>query len=232
MYLSQPTLIIKNNGTTYLGFHPSFALNGTRTYSYDPSTNTTTIVFKLTNLARLTRMLSIRDLITKDMATSMMDVQVIPVPTSLYNMDPDIGWNVTLGSQETFTAKYIFNKYIPFASFDAMPLPNVRDILNVSGVQTEVPVSPTTKVTVMGGITGFVITTLSNPWAGAVIVLVILVLFFVSTDTGRETWDKISTKTSNFVSSIAEELEEPKEYKRDRGERVKRLKKLMKKKRR
>ena len=232
MYLSQPTPIIKKNGTTYLGFHPSFALNGTRTYSYDPSTNTTTIIFKLTNLARFSRFLSIRDLITKDMATSMMDVQVIPVPTNLYNMDPDIGWNVTLGAQETFTAKYIFNKYIPFASFDAMPLPTVTELKVVSGVPTEVPVSPTTKVTVPGGITGFVITTLSNPWAGVVIVIVILVLFFASTETGRETWGKMATRTSNFISSIAEELEEPKEYKRDRGERVKKLKKLMKKKRR
>jgi len=232
MYLTQPAPIKKTSGITYLGFHPSFALNGTRTYSYDPSTNTTTIVFKLTNLARLTRLLSIRDLITKDMATSMMDVQVIPVPTNLYNMDPDIGWNVTLGSQETFTAKYVFSRYIPFISFDAMPLPKVTELQNVSGAPTEVPVSPTTKVTAMGGITGFVITTLSNPWAGVVIAIVILVLFFVSTETGRETWNKIATKTGNFVSSIAEELEEPKEYKRDRGERVKRLKKLMKKKRR
>ena len=206
MYLTQPAPLKKMNGTTYLGFHPSFALNGTRTYSYDPSTNTTTIVFKLTNLARLARLLSIRDLITKDMATSMMDVQVIPVPTSLYNMDPDIGWNVTLGSQETFTAKYIFNRYIPFISFDAMPLPKVTELKNVSGVSTEVPVSPTTKITVPGGITGFVITTLSNPWAGAVIVLVILVFFFVSTETGRGAWDKMATKTSNFASSIAEEL--------------------------
>jgi hypothetical protein len=232
MYLNQPAPLKKMNGTTYFGFHPSFALNGTRTYSYDPSTNTTTIVFKLTNLARLTRLLSIRDLITKDMATSMMDVQVIPVPTNLYNIDPDIGWNVTLGSQETFTAKYIFSRYIPFISFDAMPLPKVTELKNVSGVPAEVPVSPTTKTTVPGGITGFVITTLSNPWAGAVIVLVILVFFFVSTDTGREAWDRMATKMSNFASSIAEELEEPKEYKRDRGERVKRLKKLMKKKRR
>jgi len=232
MYLSQPAPIIKLNGTTYLGFHPSFALNGTRTYSYDPSTNTTTIVFKLTNLARLTRLLSIRDLITKDMATSMMDVQVIPVPTDLYNMDPDIGWNVTLGAQETFTAKYIFSKYIPFASFDAMPLPKVTELKNVSGTPTEVPVSPTTKTTVLGGITGFVITTLSNPWAGVVIVIVILVLFFASTETGRETWGKITTRTGNFMSSIAEELEEPKAHKADRGERVKKLKKLMKKKRR
>jgi len=232
MYLSQPAPLKKMNGTTYLGFHPSFALNGTRTYSYDPSTNTTTIIFKLTNLARLTRLLSIRDLITKDMATSMMDVQVIPVPTNLYNMDPDIGWNVTLGAQETFTAKYMFNKYIPFASFDAMPLPKVTELKNVSGVPTEVPVSPTTKVTVPGGITGFVITTLSNPWAGVVIVIVILVLFFASTETGRETWGKITTRTGNFMSSIAEELEEPKAHKVDRGERVKKLKKLMKKKRR
>ena len=232
MYLRQPVPIIQKNRTTALGFHPSYALNGTRTYSYDPSTNTTTIVLKLTNLARLTRLLLIRDLIPKDMATSMMDVQVIPVPTIFYNLDPEIGWNATLGSQETFTAKYIFNKYIPFASFDAMPKPIVNEFKNESGTLTEVPVSPTTKVTVPGGITGFVITTLSNPWAGVVIVIVILVLFFTSTETGRETWGRITTRTGNFMSSIAEELEEPKAHKADRGERVKKLKKLMKKKRR
>jgi len=225
LYIVQTPIPVKTSGISYFGFHPALALNGTREYSFDNTTNTTTITLKIVNLGRTNRTLSIRDVIPKDMAKDLTDVQIIPVPQTIYNQDPDIGWNVTLAPHQTFEARYIFKKYIPYSQFASMGLPTIREITKAG----EIPVSPTTQVIEgAGGITGFMIFALSNPWVGLIILLVIIVIFFVFTETGRETAGKIKTKTSRFISSIAEELQEPEEPEEEESEeRVKRLRKLV-----
>jgi len=228
MYLGPPTpaVIIQTSGIGYLGFHPSYGLNGTRSYSFDNTTNITTITLRIVNLAKFTRNISIRDNIPKTVALNMQEMQIIPVPMTIFNQDPEIGWNVTLASKQAFEAKYIFKKYVPFSEFQSLPLPIITEITP----RGEVPVSPEKQVTVAGGITGFVISAFSNPWVGAIVLVVILVFFFAFTETGRNSVNGAATRTRDFITSIMDDLEEPKEGE-DKSERVKKLKKLMKKKR-
>lgn len=217
-----PVLGPTTSGTTILGFNAAYALSGERTYRYDNTTNTTTITFRIVNLASINRTLLIRDVIPKGMAATFADVQVIPVPTTIFNMDPDIGWKATLAPQQAFEVKYIFKRYIPFDAFRSLPLPAITELTVIGGVPAvEKNVSPTTGTT----ITGLVIGALGNPFIGGVIVLIIIaVLFFTQTETGREKWEQATTKARNGLAVIAEELREPE------PERTERIGRLVKKK--
>jgi PKD repeat protein len=221
--LGQPNPIIAiTGGITYFGFHPSYALNGTRFYSYDNVTNTTTIILRIVNMANYNRTLIIKDMIPKDFAATLSDVQIIPAPGTVYNPDPIIGWNVTLAAKQVLEIKYIFNKYIPWQSFEAMSFPSITEVRP----EGQTNVSPTTRTTAPGGITGFVIGALGNPIVGAGVAVLIIIVLLSFTDTGRQTWHGVSIKTGRFISTITEELEEPEEE--DGGERVIRFKRLVK----
>ncbi len=227
LYLGPPTpVIIQTSGTGYLDFHPSYALNGTRTYSFNNKTNTTTLTLRIMNLARFARNFTLKEVIPKDVAASLQEVQIIPVPMTIFNQDPEVGWNFTLASNQAFEVKYIFNRYIPFSKFESLPRPVITEITKSEAI----PVSPERQVTVAGGFTGFVISSLSNPWIGLIVLAAILVFFFAFTETGKEALDSTATRTRALITSIMDDLEEPKEQE-DRTERVKKLKKLMKKKR-
>ena len=189
MYLGPPTpaVIIQTSGIGYLGFHPSYGLNGTRTYSLDTNANTTAIVLRVVNLASTSRTFVINDLLPKSMATTISEVVVIPEPTTVYNPDPEIVWNVTLAPQEVFEARYLFNKAIPFESFETMPLPSVTEIKTVEEIPSQVPVSPTAQTTIAGaGFTGQVVSTLSNPLIGLLVLALALVAFFLYRSKKRE----------------------------------------------
>jgi len=203
--LGVPNLTITILGAiSYLGFHPSYALNGTRLYSFDPDTNTTIITLRIVNLANHNRTLAIKDIIPKDMATSLADVQVIPFPNTLYNLDPEIGWNVTLVPQQVFEIKYIFHKYIPYARFDAMAMPEIKEIYGGK----ETVVSPSTKTTTTG-ITGLVIGALGNPMIGGIVLIAIILALLAFTETGKRYVKTAKNKTSRVLSDFADELKEP-----------------------
>jgi hypothetical protein len=200
-----PTEVIHTSGASLLDFHPSYALGGERDYSFDPNTNITMITLRITNLANYNRTLVIKDTIPKSIATTLSDVQVTPAPTTVYNPDPEIGWNVTLTPKETFTITYVFNRYISFGKFSAMSLPSITEITS-TGTQE---VSPTSKITTAGGITGLVIGALGNPFVGLLVLIIVLAAFFATTETGKKTWKKAKKKTNRFISDFMDELREP-----------------------
>jgi hypothetical protein len=190
MYLAPPAPSIITSRVSYLDFHSSYALNGTRGYFYNATSQTTTITLMITNLLASDRDFVLMDTIPKDMAVDIDNVAISPTPTTVYNLDPEIGWNVTLPAEGTFTAKYIFKKRVSLESFNSMDLPVITEIVKAAPetaaptpVQTPVsptPVSPTTTVTTAGGgITGLVVSTFTNPlFAMFLIAIIILVVVF------------------------------------------------------
>jgi hypothetical protein len=72
-------------------------LTVSRDYYFDPATNQTRYTLRVKNNADESVRLVIKDAIPKTFANTTAGFKVKPVPTTIYEEDPVIGWEVVLG---------------------------------------------------------------------------------------------------------------------------------------
>jgi len=173
-------------GSESYDFH-LHAIDVYRTYDYDADEAVTTIKFRVTNLLGEQRNFLVRDVIPKDFAEYVDEVDITPQPDYVYNIDPEIGWNVTLGDHESFLITYEFEKYINISDFEDWAAPHVTEY--------DIPEADTEEETAddepIGGFTGMVFGAFATPWFGliAFVIIIVLVIAFWKRDAIVQMWN-------------------------------------------
>jgi hypothetical protein len=149
-------------------------LTVSRDYYYDPATNQTRYTLKVKNNLNESVRLVIKDAVPKTFANTTKDFKVKPVPTTVYQDDPIIGWEVVLGPNQTFTVTYQFNKKLELAEVQALSAPEIT-VSSLDEGAAETTITPKPEVTVApAGITGFVTGVFGNLALGIVVFVIVV----------------------------------------------------------
>lgn len=168
-----------NEGDTKGSINYDFRFNSIevkRTSKYNFNDATTTVELKITNLKNEDRTFLVRDVIPKSIATYYDDFQVLPKYDIIYNTDPELGWNITIGKYETATIRYTFYKYLSAK--------NVTNNWEQPTIIEQKPIEETnttteTPVTQQAGITGLVIGAMDAAGISTTALALIIVLAII-----------------------------------------------------
>ena len=160
------------SGTKRYDFRFS-ALDVKRTSQYNFNDATTTVELKITNLDNKERTFLVRDVVPKSIATYYDDFQVLPKYDIVYNTDPELGWNITVGAYETATIKYTFYKFVSAENISNWDAPTIINE-NLSASTNTTTEQPEAKQS--AGLTGLVIGAMNASGISLTALIIIIIL--------------------------------------------------------
>jgi hypothetical protein len=167
-----------------------------RDYYYDPNTNQTRYTLKVKYTGNESVKLTIKEVVPKTFANTTAGFKVKPVPTTVYEEDPVIGWEVVLGPNQVFTVTYQFDKKLELADVQSLEAPEIT--VSTLEEQPEVTtVKPKPETTVApAGITGFVTGVFGNLALGIVVFIIALfaIAYYWKGEYIREGLDELRRK--------------------------------------
>ena len=156
------------------------ALDVRRHSEYDFEDATTTVKLKITNLDDEDRSFLVRDIIPKDFAEYYDDFDVSPTYDIIYNTDPELGWNMTIGAYETAYIEYTFFKFISAEDIeDDWESPSITEY-EPEEIAEPVEEEPEVDTADATGLTGLVIGVMDAASLStyAVIIIIVLIVAF------------------------------------------------------
>ena len=154
------------------------AVDVKRTSNYNFNDATTTVELTITNLKDEDRTFMIRDIVPKTIATYYDEFQVMPEYDIVYNVDPELGWNMTIGAYESATIKYTFYKFVNASEVENWEKPTLieqKEETNTTTSNTKTSENETSST----GVTGLVIGAMNAAGISTTALIVIIVLAVV-----------------------------------------------------